>query len=153
MRVLSGLSVDGYGILATDDSNFLDGNVYLLANSERNDNNERNEFLFCPKTCNAFNQMQIRPYSFQTSNNTNVLPITLAELNYWNASCRPYENNKKLYIVVSNKCNQITRVPIESLHRTQTPVLRAKSYSNDELVKILNETFQRGLKLKQSITR
>lgn len=153
MPVLSGLSVDGYGILATDDINFLDRNVYLLANSERNNDNERNEFLFCPKTCNFFNQMQIRPYSFETSNNTTISHITLAELNYWNSSCRPYDNSKKLYIVVSNKCNQITRVPIESLHRTQTPVLREKSYSNDELVKILNETFQRGLKLKQSIMR
>lgn len=153
MRILSGLSVDGYGVLATDDINFLNRDVHVLANSERDKNNERNEFLFCPKICNIFYKMHIRPYSFETSNNTNVIPITLAELNYWNSRCIPSENSKKLYIVASNSCNTITRVPIENLIRVETPVLRVKQYRDDELVQLLNNTFKNGLKLKQSINR
>ena len=150
MRILNGLSVDGYGVLVTDDINFLDRNVHILSNSQRDEiDNERHEFLFCPKTCNFFSKMQVRPYSFETSNNTIVNKITLAELNYWNQNCQ--SDDGEIYLIVSNSCNATARIPISQLCRTETPVLREKTYSDDELRRILASTFQKGLEFQETL--
>lgn len=85
----------------------------VLSNSQRDENDVRNSFDFCTQICKKNKQMEVRPYSFKTSQVNKTKKITMAELPHWKVKFEAWSNRKKKYLITVTNCNQLFRISFE----------------------------------------
>lgn len=85
----------------------------VLSNAERDEMDGRNIYAFCHKVCKQNKTMEVRPYAFKTTQINKIKKITLEQLPHWKPPFRSWGNAKKQYLILVDKCNQLSRISFE----------------------------------------
>lgn len=85
----------------------------VLSNAERDEFDARNIYAFCKKVCKQNKTMEVRPYAFKTNQVNKIKKITLEQLPHWKPPFRSWGNAKKQYLILVDKCNQLSRISFD----------------------------------------
>jgi hypothetical protein len=129
---------DGEFKFASRYDKFSIDNAYhnVLSNSERDEVSTRNSYAFCGKVCEKSKKMEVRPYTFKTTQVNEIKKITLSELPHWKSNFEAWSNEKKRYLILVNSCNELSRVSFDDFVRgkIKIPSLISKNFSYNEML-------------------